>query len=139
MPPPSSDRRVSPRFDATLEARLEFSVLMVDAKARGSGVQRMMAFAGHTLNLSETGLAVFVRARNIDESYLTGGEGAMRIELDLPDGPLEIRATPVRYERIVKGKTESGYFIGAQIVKMSDRERERYIKYLRDLHKASET
>ena len=138
MPPPSRERRGSPRFDCALEARLEFSVLMVDAKAKGSGVQRMMAFAGHTLNLSETGLAVIVHARNIDENYLTGGEGAMRIELDLPDGPLEIRATPVRYERMVEGETESGYFIGAQIVKMSERERERYIKYLRDLHQAGD-
>lgn len=135
MPPPFGERRRSPRLDATLEARLEFSVLMIDAKAKGSGVQRMMAFAGHTINLSETGLAVVVHAKQIDESYLTDCEGAMRIELELPDGPLEIRATPVRCERIVEGKAESGYFIGAQIVKMSERERERYIKYLSDLQK----
>ena len=128
------NRRQFPRLDATLEVRLRFSVLMLDAQASATdGVQRMMVFAGHTRNLSEAGLAVVVRARNIAENYLIGGEGTMRIELDLPDGPLELHATPVRYEQIDEGETERGYLIGARITSMSDADRERFRGYLRTL------
>ena len=74
-----------------------------------------------------------MRARNIAENYLVGGEGTMRIELDLPDGPLELHATPVRYEQIDEGDTERGYLIGARITSMSDADRERFRAYLRTL------
>ncbi len=128
------DRRQHPRHEATLGARLLFSVLMLDTQASSDGVQRMMVFAGHTRDLSETGLAVVVRARNIPENYLNGGEGAMRIELDLPDGaPLEIHATPVRYEQINEGETERGYLIGARITNINEHDRERFRQYLRTL------
>ena len=61
------NRRQFPRLDATLEVRLLFSVLMLDAQASATdGVQRMMVFAGHTRNLSEAGLAVVHPLRRPD-------------------------------------------------------------------------
>ena len=123
------DRRQWPRHDAKLQARLDFSVLLREADPADSGVQHMRAVAGHTVNLSLMGLAVMLRAKNIDEQYLTGGLGSMSIELDLPNGvSLEIQATPVRYE-----KRDDGYLIGAQISQMSDRDRELYEEYLNDI------
>ena len=124
------DRRQSPRLDANLQARLEFSVLLREAEASEGGVQHMRAVAGHTVNLSAIGLAVMLHAQNIDPQYLTGGENSMSIELDLPSGvSIEIEATPVRYE-----KGEDGYLIGARITDMSDRDRELYEEYLRELN-----
>ena len=123
------DRRQWPRHDANLQARLDFSVLLREADDADTGVQHMRAVAGHTVNLSLMGLAVMLRAKNIDEQYLTGGLGSMSIELDLPNGvSLEIQATPVRYE-----KRDDGYLIGAQISQMSDRDRELYEEYLKQL------
>ena len=53
----------------------------------------------------------------------------MSIELDLPNGlSLEIQATPVRYE-----KRDEGYLIGARISQMTDRDRDLYEEYLREL------
>ena len=53
----------------------------------------------------------------------------MAIELDLPNGlSIEIQATPVRYEKL-----EEGYLIGARISEMSDRNRELFEEYLREL------
>ncbi len=128
MPFPE-DRRQSPRLDAKLQARLEFSVLLREADASESGVQHLRAVAGHTLNLSESGLAVMLHAQNIDEEYLMGGEGSMAIELDLPNGlAIEIQATPVRYEKITEG-----YLIGARISRMKGRDRELYEEYLREI------
>ena len=123
------DRRQSPRLDANLQARLEFSVLLRDADTADTGVQHMRAVAGHTVNLSEIGLAVMLRAQNIDPQYLTGAENSMSIELDLPSGvSIGIEATPVRYE-----KREDGYLIGARIDEMTERDRELFEEYLREL------
>ena len=129
MPSNYEDRRQSPRRDANLDARLEFSVLLRDADASDSGVQHLRACAGHTVNISELGLAVVLHAQNIDEQYLIGREGSMAIELDLPNGlSIEIQATPVRYEKL-----DEGYLIGARISEMSDRDRELFKEYLREL------
>jgi PilZ domain len=128
-----TDRRKSPRLDAELAAQLQFSVLLVDSKSSADGVKRMVACAGHTQNLSEHGLALVIRARNISEDYLKGGAGSLRIELDLPNGPVEIQATPVRYQRLDESEAERGYLIGAEITGMSDDDRARYKDYLRTL------
>ena len=129
MPFNQKDRRQSPRHDAYLEARLDFSVLLRDPAPGKSEVQHLRACAGHTVNLSAQGLAVLLHAQNIDEEYLRGGQGSMAIELDLPSGDsIEIHATPVRYE-----KRDDGYLIGARISEMSDRHRELFNDYLREL------
>ena len=123
------DRRQSPRLDANLQARLEFSVLLRETENSQTGVQHMRAVAGHTVNLSTLGLAVMLHAQNIDPQYLTGGENSMSIELDLPSGvSIEIEAVPVRYE-----KRDDGYLIGARITEISDRDRELYDEYLAEL------
>jgi hypothetical protein len=127
--PNPEELRQSPRLDANLQARLEFSVLLREATAGASGVQHMRAVAGHTVNVSAGGLAVMLHAQKIDEQYLSGAEGSMSIELDLPNGgSVEIQATPVRYE-----KRDDGYLIGAQISEMSERDREVFEEYLREL------
>jgi len=126
VPTYPNDRRQSPRLDAHLQARLEFSVLMREAGTSESGVQHLRACAGHTLNVSKHGLALVLHAQNIDEQYV---DGSLSIELDLPNGlSLEIHATPVRYEKLDKG-----YLIGAQISDMKDRDRELYEQYLREI------
>jgi len=129
LPSNPEERRQSPRLNANLEARLEFSVLMRDAETSNSGVQHLRAVAGHTQNLSALGLAVVLHAQNIDEQYLLGAEGSMAIELDLPNGlSIEIQATPVRYQKL-----NEGYLIGARISEMTDRDRELYLEYLAEL------
>ena len=129
MPSNYEDRRQSPRLDANLEARLDFSVLLREADQGQGGVQHLRAVAGHTVNLSEFGLALVLHAQNIDEQYLLGAEGSMAIELDLPNGlSIEFEATPVRYE-----KQDEGYLIGARISKMSDRDRVLFKEYLGEL------
>jgi len=129
VPSNYEDRRQSPRLDANLEARLEFSVLLREAETSEGGVQHLRAVAGHTVNISEAGLAVMLYAQNIDEQYLLGAEGSMAIELDLPNGlSIEIQATPVRYE-----KRDEGYLIGARISEMSDRNRGLFKEYLSEL------
>jgi hypothetical protein len=129
VPSNYEDRRQSPRLDANLNARLEFSVLLREAETSEGDVQHLRAVAGHTVNISEHGLAVMLHAQNIDEQYLLGAEGSMAIELDLPNGlSIEIHATPVRYE-----KRDEGYLIGARISEIRDRDRFLFKEYLSEL------
>ncbi len=129
MPSKPDERRQSPRLDANLQARLEFSVLLREAEAAAGGVQHMRAVAGHTVNVSAGGLAVMLHAQKIDEQYLSGEEGSMSIELDLPSGgSIEIQATPVRSE-----KRADGYLIGARISAMSERDRKVFEEYLQEI------
>lgn len=129
MPSKPDERRQSPRLDANLQARLEFSVLLREAEAAAGGGQHMRAVAGHTVNVSAGGLAVMLHAQKIDEQYLSGEEGSMSIELDLPSGgSIEIQATPVRSE-----KRADGYLIGARISAMSERDRKVFEEYLQEI------
>jgi hypothetical protein len=129
LPSKPDERRQSPRLDANLQARLEFSVLLREAEAAAGGVQHMRAVAGHTVNVSAGGLAVMLHAQKIDEQYLSGEEGSMSIELDLPSGgSIEIQATPVRSE-----KRADGYLIGARISAMSERDRKVFEEYLQEI------
>ena len=126
---PFEDRRKSPRLNATLEARLEFSVLLRDPQATERGMQHLRACAGHTVNVSEHGLAFVVRAREIEEKYLIGSEGSMSIELDLPTGAsIEVEATPVWFEH-----HDRGYLVGARISKISERDRQILREFLSEL------
>jgi len=102
---------------------------MRDPEATGRGMQHLRACAGHTVNISEHGLALLVRTRELEEKYLAGSEGSMSIELDLPTGAsIEVEATPVWHEN-----HEEGYLIGARISRISERDRELLLEYLSTL------
>lgn len=139
-PRPQDERRRSPRYVAQLNARLLFSVVMMDAKVSDAGAPtaEALSLVGHTLDVSELGLGLVVPVREIDEAYLAGGEVNLRIELYLPDGAaaIEIEAKPVRFQKLGEEKSifSEGYLIGAEITRVSDRDR--FVEYLRTLSEA---
>ena len=104
------------------EARLHVSVVPLDARARATGgVRRASQLEGHTRDLSATGLAFVVPAIHVGGRYLTGEDRKLRIALDLPPGPVQFHASPVRYERL--DEDETGYLIGAHIMEMTESDR----------------
>jgi hypothetical protein len=134
--PTHDERRQSPRHQAKLKAHLLFSVLLVDTKTTGgSAPPQSLNLVGQTRDISATGLGLVIPVEQIDEKYLTGEESALRVELYLPTGPIEIRAKPVRCERLSETPLKSifpeGYLIGAQITEVSDPDR--FIEYLKTL------
>lgn len=82
----------------------------------------------HTRDLSSTGLAVVAPAIRVGERYLS--DASLLILLEHADGPIEIVAQPVRYERLAPDAEESGYLIGVRIVSMDDTDRARYEGWL---------
>ena len=128
-----SDRRRAPRYDA----RLFFSVSILDERAGHEGARPPQTLVGRTRNLSETGLALIVPSLSLGTGYLNDGNSTLRLMLDLPKGKLresiEIHAVPVRSYQLGEKEKDSGYFIGARITYMSDDARARFTGFLRSL------
>src|SRR5262245_18454745 len=85
------------RGQRRLEARLNFTLSLTDPRVNSNGSRKLPALAGHTLDVSTTGVALVVPAIRIGEHYLAGTERRLYLRLDLPDGPVEMKVSPVRY------------------------------------------
>jgi len=124
-----SDRRWAPRLDA----RLFFSVLLLEEKPSNSGVGPMQPLVGRTRNLSESGVALIVPSLRIGTGYLNEENATLRLMLDLPTKRIELHVAPVRSYQLDEHEREQGYFIGAKITYISDDDFSRYKEYLRKL------
>jgi hypothetical protein len=96
--------------------RLEFSVAPEGSKANG---RRPQSLKGYTRDVSAKGLGLIVPAIRIGERYLAGENCRLTITLELPSGPIEVRAIAMRYEPL-EDEIDQGYLIGARITEMSD-------------------
>jgi hypothetical protein len=88
---------------------------------------------GHTIDLSANGMALIVPAITLDEHHLVGENRSLRVQLEMPSGPVEMQVSPVRYERLEEHKGETGYLMAVKIVKMSEEDRSRYSSYVSTL------
>jgi len=53
------------------------------------------------------------------------------VRLELPDGPIDMEARPVRYDAAARIGDGRGYLVGARILEMSELDRARYLRFLR--------
>jgi hypothetical protein len=123
------NRRRAPRYDV----RLPFKLSLVSVSKNLNGMRRVSVMNGHTMDLSANGLALIVPKITLDEHHLVGENRSFHITLELPDGPIELQAAPVRYERLEEEKNESGYLIAVRIVSLEDNDRVRLSEYVSSL------
>jgi hypothetical protein len=116
-----------------VRTRLSFTLSLSDPRVSPNGARRLPNLEGHTLDVSSTGLALIVPAIRIGEHYLTGSDRRLHVKLDLPNGPVEMMLTPVRYESLDEDQEESGYLIGARIAEMADADRASFEEYVTKL------
>lgn len=122
-----ADRRSAPRR----LLRLPCTVFIHDARTDGAqSDRRAPRLEAYTRDLSRTGVGLVVPAVRVGERYLT--DSPLRLVLEHPAGPLEIIATPVRYEQLEDAADERGYLIGLRITSMSDADRARYERHLEE-------
>ncbi|MDX6611170.1 MAG: hypothetical protein QOD75_356 [Blastocatellia bacterium] len=129
MPAKTAERRVAPRFKATLDVRLLFKA---SPHATPLTIRRIgdgLPMIGSTHDISETGIGVIVSARNIDR-YVTSPDYVVQLELILPAGPVVFTVRPVRHGRFTMGKVSNAYFIGAMITDISEDSKQRLRSYL---------
>jgi hypothetical protein len=113
-------------------ARLPVEVSLADFRWLSRGAGRPVA--GLTCDLSGAGLSFILPTAFVGGYHVFCGGGAvLRVGLQLPDGPLEMKARAVRYDA-ADGAT--GYVVGATILEMSAQDRARYQQFLRGPAKA---
>lgn len=132
-----NDRRSTPRHRTQLAIR----VLVLVTKRVVDDLESVLTCNGYTHNISESGLALIISARSINETFLDKGDCKMQVVLTLPVGSVEITAIPVRYEYVLGGETSSGqdvptddgFLVGMFITEISAEARARYLEYIREL------
>ena len=123
-------RRQSPRCQARLKLSVRFGLSLLEVGGDGScsGLPEM---GGVTRNLSETGLAVSLSTNHIGERNFNVVGCTLQVTLELPDGPVEIRATP-KWCRWFMEEEEAArrYLLGLRIIEMADEQWVRLVRYV---------
>lgn len=112
------------------KVRLEFNIFVAGPAKNANGSRQTKTLPGHTLDISPRGMSLIVPAIRIGEHHLVGEQRDFGVIVKLPDGPLEMKVAPVRYESLEDHKTETGFLIGVRIMSMEDTDRARFDAYL---------
>jgi hypothetical protein len=123
------DRRSAPRHETQLACR----VSLMAKKGGANGMRRARVLVGQTRDLSTTGLGVIMPAIRIGEHYLTGEGRTLLVEIDLPDGTVQLQAVAVRYERLEQDEDLLGYLIGLRIADLREPDKSRFAAYVKKL------
>lgn len=123
------------RMARRVPIKLYFTLSLDDPRVSRNGSHKVPPLRGHTLDISTTGLALAVPAIRIGGHYLAGTDRRLFLRLDLPEGTVDIKVIPVRYESLEEDPNESGYLIGAHIEEMVEDDRRRYDDYVAALLK----
>jgi hypothetical protein len=131
-----NERRSTRRHRTQLAIR----VLVLVTKRTDDEGESVLTCIGYTHDISETGIALVISAKSINEAFLDRANCTMQVGLTLPTGSVDITAIPVRYQRVAESKmdegeaipAEQGFLVGMLITEMNDDARARYVEYLRE-------
>ena len=132
MEPSGKERRLKPRFGATLPC----SVALAEA-------ERDILFPGEKLDcrtrdLSETGVGLVAYSIYLGYTCIVDEGRALAVTLELPAGRVEMEATPAHYLRLDIGGGEASYLIGLRITSMSDEHQALYAAQLDALSRSEQ-
>jgi len=121
-------RRVFRRRAVQLEVKIRFKLAASFTK---TGDVERLALVGRTRDISETGMALLVSAKNIDR-YLTRKENGFDVELRLPEGPVVLQASPVYFKKS-SATNVATYLIGCRFTSVHDVQLTQLVTFLRSL------
>ena len=126
------ERRLSPRFNASLPCRIALpaedeDLLFPQAK-----------LVGRTRDVSESGLGLIVPSIYIGFACIVDEGRLLELSLELPSGPIELKVTSVHYIRLDEREQDAAYLIGARIAEISADNRALYTGYLAGLDKSQQ-
>ena len=90
-----------------------------------------LALSGEAADVSKSGIGFVVSSIRIKEFYLVGQDRRLIVELDLPAGRIKFKAIGKRYIRFGQHLSAEKFFVGAEIVEISGRDKQLYEDYLR--------
>lgn len=118
------DRRRATRH----RVRLAVVVSLLDERAGAPPT-----LAGHTCDVSASGLGLVLPSIRIGDRYLAGEGQTLRITLKLPNAAARLYGTPVRYERLDHDGTTRGYLVGVRLTEGDEQGRAALDEYLKTL------
>jgi hypothetical protein len=138
------------RRETRPQTRLPFSLSLIKEPAGPSEAQRVIKLTGHTHDISANSISLIGPLIRFGYRYLMGRDHTLHIVLDLPSGPVELEASPVRYVQLEAGATDAGFImsgddaadddpaeicclIGVLITAMGEVDRALYDEYLSGL------
>jgi len=123
------NRRRARRYRASVP----FSVSLHDPKQGSEQLLQAPHLEGVTHDISATGLGLVVPAIRINDRYLSAPDQTLRLLLQYPGATMEMHVIAVRYEQLDRDGASGGYLIGVRITWMSEADRTRFDKYLKEL------
>lgn len=120
---------VAPRQNYEVPIKLSFVPESISGRLKLPA--NNLSIIGETIDLSKTGIALIVPAIRLQEYYLVGEERPLNAELDLPNGSVRMQIVGQRYQQVGKHISVSRYLIGAEIISMTEDNREAYEAFLR--------
>jgi hypothetical protein len=125
-------RRVHRRRAVQLEVTIKFRPPTSFTRIGESG---RLTLVGRTRNISESGMALVVSARNIDR-YLNAKDRSFDAELQLPDGPVGLELEAVYFKKTLSGSVAT-YTIGSRFTKAHGQAHARLAQFLQGLPRSS--
>jgi hypothetical protein len=92
---------------------------------------RAAGITGEMIDISTTGVAFSVFAIRVKDKYLVGHERPLNIEIDLPNGKVNLRAIGKRYERDDGHLSTEKFHVGALITHISESDRATMMEFIR--------
>lgn len=118
------------RHPARYPARLAVVVSLLEDRASAPPT-----LAGHTRDVSASGISVVLPSIRVGDRYLAGEGQTLRVMLRLPDAQhARLYGTPVRYERLEPDDAEKGYLVGIRLTGGDERDRDAFDAYLKTLN-----
>lgn len=115
-------------------ASLPFTASLIKASAPDeAAVASSTQLAGHTRDMRATGLSLVLSGEDALEESLRAADVTLRITLELPVGPIELYAAPVRSEWLEETEDERGLLVGVRITEIGERDCLHFVRYLRTL------
>jgi hypothetical protein len=130
MQPSGIDRRLKPRFNASLPCFVSLTEGERDILFPNERLEC------RTRDLSESGVGLAAPSIYLGYTCIVDEGRALLVALELPEGPVEMEAEAAHYLRLDGDTSEATYLIGIRIVSMTDEHRARYNEYLDALNKA---
>lgn len=124
-----SERMVSARRKHKAPVKIWFDPDVSSERARE--IARASFISGETVDMSRTGIGFIVPHIRLKEKYLVGHERPLNIEIDLPNGKVQLRAIGKRYQQVGEHLSTERFLVGAHITDISDEDRETYDRFLR--------
>jgi hypothetical protein len=99
------------------------SLLKNELAARYAEKKRNLSTAGETFDISEGGISFIVPFIRLGEHYLVSEGTTLNLQIELPEGQLNLKAVGCRYEQIDIESTSGRFLVGARIIGMSEKDR----------------